>query len=274
MSRCAQKGRLLNRDKSRLLTSDFAKEEEEIFFAGREQVDLYDRAILTNRWLWTLALFSFFVIVALISGYISLRDEVNTKISLPPYGDFKVYRDKADDTYFRVWGEYLIREGSEFDPDTISKTIKKSTALMKHSTFLQHKPKFDAFSVSVITNQVRQKFEPYRGPNDSGVERVKASSVRGESAQKEVYRFWSRGKARQRIGLGPEYTRECEYWTFLYLENFAIYQDGFGTNCFDGPNVELSKELKSELKPINAESISVSDRTIFVEENSKLEENR
>lgn len=201
------------------------KREEDVqpfMFAGKEAADEATRAVLSNRTLIFLS--GLFILLALLSfwGYVRLSQNITVKVVMPGYEEMIVGQDSANDEYFKIWGNALVRYASNFDQDNVEERIYQATKLFKRSKYLEEKHKFENFVESVKANRIRQEFRPYEGKNEWGIKRISRSHVE----------YFQKGMATQFVGRGTPIQKECSYKIVLYVEGGQVYEDAFSTDCF------------------------------------------
>jgi len=204
------------------------------FAAGTESVDEVDRLITSNRWLIILVILFGFLLIIQFWTFSRLSDNLVAKIQLPPYdgsNEMAVGLSDADDKYFYLMGEYIIKRASNFTPDTVEGRLEEATQFMTRSIYIQNKNTFEKFIKFVKTNQIRQTFDPILDRNHESIKRLKGNQVE----------FKQRGTVFQKIGKSTTLQKDCEYTVILYREGGKTHEEGLSTTCFDGGTTQLSE---------------------------------
>ena len=203
---------------------DNEKEKVQSFlFAGKEAADEAARAVLSNRTLIFIS--SLLVVLTLLSfwGYVRLSQNLTVRVIMPGYEDMLIGQDSANDEYFRVWGNMIVRYAANFDQDNIDERMALATKLFKKEKYFEEKHKFENFLSAIKSNRIKQEFRPYEGKNEWGVNKLTKSQVE----------FFQKGVATQYVGKSDPIEKECEYRVVLLIEGGQIYEDALSTNCFD-----------------------------------------
>lgn len=215
-------------------TDPSEKGRKKFWGAGLEAVDEADRLILSNRWLIIVVFFIGILLIVQFWTFSRLSDQLVAKIQLPPYdgsNDFSVGLNDADDKYFFLMGEYIIKRASNFTPETVEGHLNEATQFMTRSIYIQNKNTFEKFIKSVKTNQIRQTFEPILDRSHESIKRLKGNQVE----------FKQKGTAFQKIGKITTLQKDCEYTVILYREGGKTHEEGLSTTCFDGSTTQLSE---------------------------------
>lgn len=210
------------------------KGRQRFWAGGIEAVDETDRLITSNRWLIALSMIIGFLLVVQFWTFSRLSDNLVANIQMPPYNgsnDMAVGLNDADDKYFYLMGEYIIRRASNFNPETVEGHLTEATQFMARSIYIQNKNIFEKFIKSVKTNQIRQTFDPILDRSHESIKRLKGNQVE----------FKQKGTAFQKIGKATSLQKDCEYTVILYREGGRTHEEGLSTTCFDGSTAQLSE---------------------------------
>lgn len=192
--------------------------------AGEEYEDKSDSLFEVNKILWRVALLEAVIIMALVFGYLQLKDTTYVKVEIPP----KLYLKQnltitkglnwANKSYFQVWGKSLVEDISNFTVDNISKKMSTIEKMMRPSIALKRDNIIAKYTKAVINNKISQKFEI-----------LKEKVVKISKAERQLIYY---GISYPKIGSKKVKSKECKYIVNLKIyNNGVLYVEDFGTNC-------------------------------------------
>ena len=207
--------------------------------SGKRYLDQLDYLIERNRLLIFFVLFQIAVIIMLIIGYLGLKKDLVLRVDIPPKfyqtGMLYVGSMKANDLYYKVWGEYLVRELANFSPDTIGKHLNNVLYMLDPDkvTFYQHL--FAKKLQSVTENQMVREFIP--------------STVSVESDNGENGTVIVKGVAKENIGNGLSISyKKCTYTLKMKIENYHLFVESIDEQCIEIPLSEFQKSIAKKGK--------------------------
>lgn len=195
------------------------------FKAGKEYEDANATLFETNKILWKMILIETFVILALVFGYLNLKETVSVRLDMPS----KIYQSKdltirrglnwADASYYEVWGRAMAEEISDFSVDNIGEKFAILQKTMRPSQALKKDKEIQDFTRSAIQNRISQDFTVMHVAEPSEIEKGK-------------FRVVFNGVAAQKVGTKEMPRKECSYSIDLKIyEDGVLYVEDFGTNC-------------------------------------------
>lgn len=193
--------------------------------AGKEYEETVAGLFKTNNVLWRVILLQTFIILALVYGYLNLKETVTVSVELPS----KIYQSKdltikrglnwADKDFYDVWGLSLAMEMSEFKADDIGKKFALIQKMMRPSVALKKDTEIQEFVKNVVLNKITQKFTILDTPPATKID-------------DETFRLVFNGISEQHIGSKEMPRKECHYTVDLKIyEDGVLYVEDFGTNC-------------------------------------------
>lgn len=193
---------------------------------GKEYEEVLAGLFKTNHVLWRVILLQTFIIVALVYGYLNLKETVTVSVELPS----KIYQSKditirrglnwADKDYYDVWGLSLITDVSKFKADDIGEKFAKLQKMMRPSIALRKDAEIQDFVKNVVLNKITQTFTILNTPPAQ------------ELDDGTTHRLVFNGISEQKVGNKEMPRKECHYTVDLKIyEDGALYVEDFGTNC-------------------------------------------
>lgn len=202
--------------------------------SGKRYLDQLDYLLERNRLLIFFALFQIAVIIMLIVGYFGLKKDLVLRVDIPPKlyqtGTLYVGSIKANDLYYKVWGEYLVRQFANFSSDTIGKHLNNVLYMLDPDkvTFYQHL--FAKKLQSVTENQMVREFTQT------------SISVKSDSGENGVVTI--KGVAKENIGNGLSISyKKCIYTLKMKVENYHLFVESIDEKCFEIPLDEFQKMI-------------------------------
>lgn len=195
---------------------------------GEQHDNELDNEIKMNNILFRVIYLLTVVILLLGIGYLNLKESTTTIIKLPPNSltsniDNKkiVYGlNKANVTFYELWGRYIIDDISNFTFENIDKKINLIINEMRPSAAIPKIKETDIFKKSIILNKVKQKFQ---------IIDFKITVSEDASSANLV----ARGISKQEVSKRKIESKECEYEVSFKFYEGVFYVKDFGTNCFN-----------------------------------------
>jgi len=192
--------------------------------AGKEYEDKTNSLFQVNKFLWKFTLLETCIIIALVIGYLRLKDTVDVTVELPS----KIYLDNgtkikrginwANKEFFQVWGRGLVHEVSSFSSDDINRKMALIVKMMRPSVALKKDDDIAKYTKAIINNKIKQNFS---------VLKEKVIDI-SKSEKQMIYN----GISKQTVGNQKLKPKECKYvFTLKIFNNGVVYVEDFGTNC-------------------------------------------
>lgn len=192
--------------------------------AGLEYEGKLEALFQINKILWRLALLQAFIIVALVVGYLKLKETVNVTVELPS----KIYNQNdrtirkgmnwASKNYYEVWADSLIDETASFTVENISEKYALLQKMMRPSIAIKKDKEIQDYVKTVIQNRIKQTFTILKHD----------TTALGESEHRIIFN----GVVDQKVGNKDLPKKECSYTVDLKIyEDGVLYVENFGTDC-------------------------------------------
>jgi hypothetical protein len=191
--------------------------------SGQEYLDKLDELIHKNKILWFFTIFQIIAILFLLIGYFSLKENIAIRVDLPPKiyqtGTLLIGSQKANDLYYKVWGQFAVEIASNYSPETVEKKYNQLSFLLNPEKVSKHMNKFLEKIQNVQRNLITHEF--VRGPTV-----VKLFNGKNKANVKIV------GIATKNVGNGLELEYElCEYNVGMSIDNYHLFIDAFREKC-------------------------------------------
>lgn len=102
--------------------------------SGQVYIDKLDDLLHRNKVLWFFTIFQLILIFLLIIGYLSVKNNINVKVDIPPKlfhtGTLYVGSQKANALYYKVWGSFAVDLISNYSPKTVKKKYNQFMYLL------------------------------------------------------------------------------------------------------------------------------------------------
>ena len=193
--------------------------------SGKEYEEVLAGLFKTNHVLWRVILLQTFIIVALVYGYLGLKETVTVSVELPS----KIYQSKdvtikrglnwANKDFYEVWGLSLVTEMSKFKADDVGGKFALMQKMMRPSVALKKDTEIQEFVKNVVVNKISQTFTILNTPPAVKID-------------DETFRLVFNGVSEQHVGTKEMSRKECHYsLDFKIYEDGVLYVEDFGTNC-------------------------------------------
>lgn len=203
--------------------SEYGFDEPSFDFFGKKYLTTHGRMIANNRFMFTLSIFQLIIIVVLLIGYLRLTSQKEFAVFLPDYGIAKVGRMKANELYYKVWGDYVISRIADFTPTTIQHNVEQASVIFDSSSWNHQKPHIDKYVKVIEDNSISQEFKF----NDDDV-KIEIS----KDGSKAILQYT--GIAHQNINKLSQQTIKCVYRFGFFVADGKPYQESIYTNCLSG----------------------------------------
>ncbi|WP_152182874.1 TraE/TraK family type IV conjugative transfer system protein [Sulfurimonas indica] len=195
---------------------------------GEEFISIIDKDKVVVKYLWRIVVMLSVAIVILSFAFMSIRETTRVNIELPATLIYKnapvvvAGIDGANKVYYRMWGEYVIKELSNFTYETIGKKVQLLKKMMRPTRFVEKKKEIDIFTNTLSKNLMSQKFIP----EDTNLSNVIESKgiIRSATITVNGIAFQSISKEKSK--------KECKYDVDLRYVKGVLYVEDFGTDCF------------------------------------------
>jgi len=196
-----------------------------IIKAGTDYEDINSALIEVNEILWKTCIFFIFVIIALVIGYLNLKDTVTVNVEMPS----TIYQSKdltirrglnwADASYYDVWGRYLADEMTNFEAADIAHKYAILQKMMRPSLAIKKDAQIQEFVKNIVTNKIKQTFTVMQASEPQELEKNK-------------FRLIYNGISQISIGTKTMPKKECHFTVDLKIyDDGVLYVEDFGTNC-------------------------------------------
>ena len=199
---------------------------------GEEFLSMLDKDRELSKYLWKIILLEAAVIVSLAVSFLFLKETVKVKVELPAkfmYEQAPVVLagiDGANETYYKLWAEYLTAEIASFTPDNATEKIDILRKTMLPTTLASKKSELDTVEKTLIVNLITQKYKVLGSKN------LESSKTDKDSTFNEMT-IKVNGIAQQNVGNNKTTTdKECSY-EFTFKNNGGLINvEDFGTDCY------------------------------------------
>ena len=196
--------------------------------AGEEFISVVDKYKSITQYLWRIIVIESIVIVFLAFGYFELKETTRVQVELPSKLIYKYTPivvagiSGANDEYFKMWGNYIIKELSNINYENVSQKLKLLSKMMHPQDYVSEKAKFNGLEKYITNSLLQQKFKI----TDS---KLVVISKENDLIKESV--IIVKGDANQLIGKNP-LSKECSYKVKFEYQQGVIYVKKFTTDCF------------------------------------------
>jgi hypothetical protein len=201
---------------------------------GKEYVDRIYSVITENKYLTYMSIFLLIIIFYFLMAISKLEEKINIKVEIPPKlyqtGQIYVGYEKANDLFFKLWGEYVAKEIGNYSPVDIDEKIKHILYLFAPERIVKANADFLEFAKNIKQNMISNTFTPYK--------------VKGNSKGEVVVE----GLAHKNVGADLlKETYLCMYKMKFKIVDYHIFLDKFITDC-KKVNKEMERAYIKEIK--------------------------
>lgn len=195
--------------------------------------DEKDNLLAEAKTLWFLVLVLVIVIVMLLFSNNSLANKVQMSVDIPPKiydanGKVDVSTNGANKLYYRLHGEYYLREMFDFTYENFPAKLNKLKSLMTPSRYEYKRPDFEQVESFVKNNMISQKLIHINKIHDVKIKDDKYAILNIDVT------------VEQTIGSVDKTQKDCSYKMIMYRQNWKLYALDYFTTCFD----DFKKEQK------------------------------
>jgi hypothetical protein len=192
---------------------------------GSKYLDKLDESIEKNQTLLFFAITQLILMLVLVVGYMNLSTKLVSIVELPPklFVDNKLIIGNAsgNETYFKVWGKYILDESSNYNDKNIVEKSKDLVSMLDPELYLDYKVAIYNFRDRVLQNNMKQTFTD----NKKGL-LVTVSPNQNKAVVSK------KGLAKQYVGKELIKEKICEYKTELEISRGRLYVTKFKTDCY------------------------------------------
>ncbi|AXH16418.1 hypothetical protein CP985_03470 [Malaciobacter mytili LMG 24559] len=195
---------------------------------GKEYEDDLETSEKVNLSLWRALIILTIVVVVLVTGYLDLKSGIKIEMKAPPENNIVNHKNiiyglnGANVTYYELWGRYLIRKISNFQPDNVNEKMDFIFNEMRPTDAVKVMKEAEDFKKFIIANKISQKFEFLEVTPDLGENK--------EFSENAIITI--KGISKVTVGSVPEEPKECIYQIALNIYEGVFYVKDYGTNCF------------------------------------------
>lgn len=212
--------------------ADYGFDEPSFNFFGKKYLTTHGRMIANNKFMFTISIFQLVIIFILIVGYWRLTSQKEFAVHIPDYGIVKVGRMKANELYYKVWGDYVVSRIANFTPTTIRHNVEKASVIFDKASWNHQKPHIDKYMKVIEDNSISQDFSF----NDDDVKLQISKDGKNATLQYT-------GTAHQDINKLSQQTIKCSYTFGFFVDDGRPYQESISTNCLSG-GIQSKKQNK------------------------------
>ncbi|MBU1711458.1 MAG: hypothetical protein KKE17_15785 [Proteobacteria bacterium] len=192
---------------------------------GKDYENETDNLTSDNKTLWFIVLFLIFVIVSLLVANNTLASKTVMSVEIPSKlydgsGKIDVTEDDANELYYKLFGQYFIRENTQFKADTHSGYLKIIEEAMTPTRHAYKLVDFEKEKNFVVSNNVSQKL-------------IAIKKISEPAIQDKLHVIAIEATVQQTIGGVEEAPKDCEYRIVLYRQNWKLYVLDYKHTCFD-----------------------------------------
>lgn len=206
-------------------------------YYGKEYLTEKGKIIANNRFLTIVCVAQLFMLIVFLFTFYNFYSEREMSIYIPDTGRINISKYNADPLYFQVWGNYILSNIADFNPQNIEDHIKKATKVFDKRSWNYQKPFLEKYQETILANSITQEFK-------FAENNVVVKGIEGDSTLVTY-----KGKAIQHLGEIATIERECSYSFVFYFKNGRIFQRSIKTDCLEGDALGKQRKLdESEAK--------------------------
>lgn len=141
------------------------KDEEKRSKRGDAYLDRVSYLVDKYRTALFFIFFQMIVILLLTFGYLSVKQSVIVEVVMPKvvkdsnYGELRVGISSANDMYYKVWGEEIVRLTVNTEPETMQENFNGFYSMLHPKIEKTYRKTFNKFVQQNVTNKITSKFE-------------------------------------------------------------------------------------------------------------------
>ena len=192
---------------------------------GTHYEDEKDNLASDNKTLWFVLLGLLGVIVALLISNNTLASKTVLSVDIPPKlydgaGKMDVTDNGGNPLYFKLHGQYFMREAMEFKQDTHKDKMALIESYMTPTRYAYKEVDFMENKAFVESNLISQSL-------------VAVKTLYEPTMKDDIYVVRMDVTVQQKIGNEVEANKDCQYRIALYRQNWKLYILDFNHSCFD-----------------------------------------
>lgn len=161
------------------------------------------------------------IIFLLVIGYINVRSDMVMSITLPQTikseGEVRVGYNKANDLFYKVWGQYIVSQYTSLSPTNASGKLNEILNIVESFKGPIYSPQFQKKIEYIKSNGIVQTYIP-------GKEIVLPEK------QNDLTIFHTEGILEERIG-STIIKSSCEYNIGMEIDNYTIFIGLINEKC-------------------------------------------
>lgn len=165
----------------------------------------------------------------------NISKEKHMSVELPPQlyatGELKVGNGFANDFYFEVWAEWLVRSTSTFTAGDIHEKLNKALRFFEEEKLDKYTGIFGNLNNTVLRGNIKQTFL-YKKPIARYFQDTEFQDETTDISEIRSAVIEFPGVASQIIKGKIQPDKECKYVVSIKLEGTHLFGSTYDTNCF------------------------------------------
>lgn len=201
---------------------------------GKNYIDKMDYIVERNRMLVFFVFVLIAILIILVQGYLSMRNNLKLTIDLPPKiyvsGQLQVGGGDANKLYYRVWGEYIARMLGTYSPSTIRTNMQNISYILDPAEEVKYQTAF-AKKIDFVESNIEVKRS-----------RFYSFKVTGEPESADLT---AKAIVKSDIGNGLKVeSSDCTYTIGMNTSDYKIYVSKLQEECVVLNEGDLQKKME------------------------------